>query len=298
MKKLFIVLLMVGLIAGVGATNAFAMPSYWDLTGLSGNYGGDADAKTRVFNALQYFANTTSTQYDTDGSLSLSVGDVFVDKGNAVITALLPTALGNTEGLNENYQVTMVWTDLTGHISEINPGATTDTVTTVYTGGTIDFYFDYSYVGNALTNADFGTTVAAGDDSEFTNGIKVATVSNIYGTGHSNFVTGSSPYAFTGGDYSLWGQFTFMYDDFWFDENGNDLLEKYVDLGWLLGYTAGDTDQEHFVQNPGTYPVLYTIDSDHDSSFEISAVPEPTTLMLLGFGLIGIAFQARRKMEK
>ena len=70
---------------------ALGMPTYFDF---GTDVDGDGDGgSTDPFIALQYFGNTTSTQYDTNMDGTLSVGDIFYDDGNAYITKLISIVL-------------------------------------------------------------------------------------------------------------------------------------------------------------------------------------------------------------
>lgn len=299
MKKL-LSLLLAPLFLAVVSTPAFsaALSTYWDV-----NPYGITDGITEDFDRISYEADTTSVQYDSDGSGTLSVGDIFVDSGNAYATALQGSGANvDSDGLNlqipaidiYGYVFTFAWEDLTGFVYDINPGATTDAVVTRYTSGTITFWLDSILNGVPTLGAGFSTS----DDMFIDRGDAqiVAEVEIIFGTGNitldkaGNLLTGS---------YNLTGLFTLLTEDFWFEAStGDDLGPKYVEIGWLLGFTSGDTTDRRFTQTFSTDPndgILWTIDSRHSSNFEIEVIPEPSTIVLLGAGLLGAGLYLRRK---
>ncbi len=276
----------------------FDLDTYWDIAAISAGYdygGFDGDGITESFSELSYVADTTSHVNTSTGSI--------LDFGNGYIDSLIFSSgntSGDSEGLNQTpggYEVTFAWDNLAGYI---DPVLTTPLQqVSKYTSGTIDFFLDFSL------NGTLGNNFAVTDDSGITDGTLIATVEITEGHNTINYDTAGN---ITGGSYNLTGVFSpnsNFYDNFWFDSSdGNDLKEKFVQFEFLYANTNGDNNAQTLVQTntPGTtsggFDYDFTIDSRHDSSIGVGPIPEPSTIILLGAGLLGTGIMLRRKNRK
>lgn len=289
-----------GLVAGLGllavtAGTGYAQPLMLDVSAAGAPAFGDANTLTGVFNQLGFASQTSTIQYDTNGNGALNVGDRFSDAGDLRVNDLIAGGIIDTEGLNQfgGYEMTAQWTGLTGYVSELDNADPTNTrLGLTYDSGTINFYLDTAL--NSVFANPAGTAPPAGaGGAGFADGTLVATLSLIQGKGHT-FID------FTGNDLANQGsvelslQFTYMLDDFWLNALGVDLLDI-SPVDWHYMTTDMNIDTPTNMAYPGA---LYVAHSNQNGSADLTVVPEPSTMILLGGGLIGLAFVGRKRSRK
>lgn len=272
----------------------------------------DPDQITGTFEQLNGYAETTTTQFDTDGDSQLSDGDRFSDSGHLNVTGFSPAVGGDTEGLNSiaGYEMSAAWNGLTGTSTALSPnpadpGEAIGNITYDAVGNTtFNFYVDFA----PRTNVDYGPTVASTDDDDasFTDGTLVLSVLIVGGEGTNVFDAATGD--FLRGSSVLLGEVTFALEDFWIfalgDQDFNDLLESLVEIRMTLDQNTDDvntTPSACFVLgNCAPGDPLFVVDSNHDGSidFSIVQVPEPASLLMFGLGFLalgGIGLATRRR---
>ena len=321
-KKLWAPLFAGALMFGL-ASVAQADPIFMNL-GADGGVDGhvdndgidDPDQVTEVFNQFGIFAETTTTQFDSNGNGSLDDGDKFSDNGHLNITNIIPGAGGDNEGLNSlsGYQMTAAWTGLKGTSTSFSDnGDGTSTRNVVYDAEgntTFNFYIDDSQGPGTRTNFNYGAGIGADDDvdSTFTDGILVLSVL-ITGGGGSNIFDNATG-AFIRGTSTLLGEVTFALEDFLFFADGSDFFDLLASVIQIAAAIDQNTDNvETFagpcgdgdittICNPGD--ALFIVNSDHDASMDFTRIPEPASVLLFGLGFLalgGITLAGRRQRQ-
>jgi hypothetical protein len=269
MRKVFMMFAILSLFTASTATAGF-INTYYDLNAIDNSYFNVDDGITEAFYEFTYFAETNS---------EISNTGVVVDSGRARSTGLNNVSgdiPGDSEGYGSIWGLAFLWDNLTGQVTSNSGGV----IEANYTSGTFNFYLDFDPYA-----------VNLGNDASLTDGTLVATVEVDSGSYRLD-TTGQA-----GSSYIINGYFTYLYEDFMFNAANGDDLSETDPLSWVFAYTAGDND-------PATVDITFNDDnsisvfSSHDSSVSVGVVPEPSTFLLLGMGLLGVGVLGYRRNNK
>lgn len=312
-------------------STAQAIQVRWDVSAAGAPAFGDLNTFTSYFDQIGFNSQTTSVQWDTDNSGDLSVNDEFDDKGVLRANGLVGAA--DEEGLNVvpfddgagnpiggGYEITAVWNDVEGYVTSVGPSDANPTTTEIglrYTAGTMDFYLDWTYVNlgdiaaadppnpdgydsfsfDADAGNSGGSVIPSGADDATgydtgLNQVKIASLSLLDGIG-TTFISFDGDPLEDQGSVDLLLEFTYLLPGFWNTSELGDLAD--IDpVSWVLLYTDMNIDTPS--QDPGVPTgALYTAYSNQNGSAFLTVVPEPSTFLLLGAGLLGLGFVARKR---
>jgi len=262
---------------------------------LGQEYSGSGQTVTGWFDELDfsYESNTVVTDEDTsfDGlnpDSFLSVGDTTVTNVGMALGQTydnyLNTRVNNLDGITAvddfngffsglaNWGITFGITDLQGVVTGVGPGG----VALAYQSATIEmFMYDFSDtagdISSALTHI-FDLDISFGGDTGNATVLK-GKIANVQNTSF-NGIAAKDIFNIASGS----GELTFG--------AASELA------GGLRFLVSNDTEQAGPLALNGQGQLL--IAGEHDGSIEFS-VPEPTSLAILGLGLLGFAGSRRRK---
>jgi hypothetical protein len=196
--------------------------------------------------------------------------------------------------LNFNYELTAIL-ETTGSYSRVSPTSVNDLL---FNTGKLTFYLDNS--------RNYGTTT---DTFGANDGTMIAEFDLTIGSGTMDFVTP----IYANGRTDILFNATYLKSGVWFDNNGIDMGSYGYDLTHLvIGLTDSDnviipdnqippdfiseiTAASGLVYN-GLTDYQFVVDTDGSFAPASLPVPEPATLILFGFGLLGIAGTIRKKV--
>lgn len=290
-----------GLSVGLGlllatASPGFAFPSMWDVGAAGAPAFGDANTRTGVFDQFGFTSQTSTIQFDTDLSGDVSVGDIFSDSGNMRVNDLIAAGIIDQEGLNQlgGYELTGIWNNVAGHITSVTGGVSNTQLGLKYTSGTLNFYLDTD-LDSIFANPAGSTPPAGAGGTGFGAGLNttpVFTLEIIDGIGNT-FIDFTGNALGNQGSVDLQLQVTSMLPGFWLNAAGIDVTTLNPVLWHFITTDMNiDTPSQALGVPVGA---LYTAYSNQNGSALVTVVPEPSTMLLLGGGLLGLGWIGRKK---
>jgi hypothetical protein len=277
-KKLSIALILfLFLIVPISNASAFQVLNLWqfDLSAVNANLGSYTGVNNMNFDSPG--DSTTTIVQSTGGDGSVDVGDTFTETGYMQDLTLSSSSgtkvLDLTdEGTSTTYNLFASFQDITGKVTAINSSTSWDYA--FDSGQTVRYFLDDN--SDPFDASSGEITLATG---------KLVPVSG--GTA-DGFIGGTSPQS----NFSATLQFDFLYAGVFKDVNGVDLNSFPSAFASVTGVTSLDGTNSY---NQNT--AEYTFIGHTGDVMEIGAVPEPSTMILLGLGLLGLAGISRKKIS-
>jgi len=258
--------------------------------------GAPSGTKTDIFTDLSILVETTSYYNDPLDPTA------FTDVGDLLVTSLEdPSGQVDDKGLGTYWEITGHWEDLTGNI--VNQTTGTDSNWGPFTeyqfnyiSGTMDLYA-HLLANPSYQKGDFGSDIGSYDDTfrSFTDGTLIATLALTRGSGYLKYFTNNPQYS-TGWVRMEWDFTSVPISGFWLNDKNNEMNNYLLNYGWVVTVpVVGPGIGNVRVNNPSMHGSYWMdIDSKLKGGSQV-LIPEPTSLILLGTGLIGLAALGRKK---
>ena len=296
MKKLYPLAVIAMLTAGTASADSIYLNVGNDYdSSASDNAQSVNDNSTGWFDSLQitYESETTFTDANSDGFFSagdtfssdagMALGTTFADLNGSHATNLNGGFFPGENGFNETdagqgWTITFGITNLTGQVISTGPNPTD--LSLAYNSGTINVFF-YEYQGILAPGADISADLVHIYDLDISGGAPDGDSTNFSGD-ITNFGTDTVNGVPVGDIFNI--------------AYGSDVktfMEASLLPGGLLFEMSNDTQGNLFASYDNGAGSTQTVNGQHEGSISY-AVPEPTTLAILGLGLLGFAGARRR----
>jgi hypothetical protein len=256
-----------------------------------------AHAGIQMYLSVPGFGNTdlfdrqvvTTVDATSHYAAGIFTGASFNDTGDLQVGAmtLSGATISNTQGLGTNWELTGRWDNLAGNVVSIDPITGGTTYSIEYTSGDA-----YLFIGTGatkdVTGASFGG-IGSNDDNAtaFTNGLQIAHLSLVSGNGALDDYNARPDGGFTLTNWKIVSVPTGV----WFDQFGNDMKAELELYGFTTVNTLVNADVSIVPGSPTGLDIL-----SRNTGDAVYNIPEPTSIILLGSGLLGLAgFNFKRK---